>query len=58
MAITGISARLIVWGDGTTASNVSATGTNVDLPVYGRIPALQNLPANAYADSITVTISY
>lgn len=50
--------RLIVWGDGTTAGNVSASGTNVDLSVYGRIPALQNIPANAYTDSISVTVSY
>lgn len=50
--------RTIVWGDGVAASNVSATGTNVDLPVYGRIPALQNVPANAYGDTITVTIEY
>lgn len=52
------AARLLIWGDGTTAGNVSSTGTNVDLPVYGRIPALQNVPANSYTDSITVTVSY
>lgn len=52
------AARTTVWGDGVAASNVSATGTNVDLPVYGRIPALQNVPANAYADTITVTVAY
>lgn len=52
------AARTIIWGDGVTTSNVSATGTNVDLPVYGRIPALQNVPANSYADTITVTVTY
>lgn len=52
------AARTIIWGDGVAASNVSATGTSVDLPVYGRIPARQNVPANAYTDTITVTVSY
>lgn len=48
--------RTFVWGDGLAA--VTATGTNVDLPVYGRMPALQNVPANTYADTITVTVTY
>lgn len=50
--------RTIVWGDGVGAANVSATGTNVNLPVYGRMPALQNVPANSYSDTITVTVTY
>lgn len=52
------ASRTIVWGDGTTAGNVSATGQNVDLGVYGRIPARQTVPASAYADTITVTVDY
>lgn len=52
------AARTIIWGDGVAASDVSATGTNVDLSVYGRIPAGQNVPANAYTDTISVTVSY
>ena len=54
---TGAS-RLVVWGDGFSGSTVSATGTNVDLPVHGRIPARQNVPAASYADSVTVTVSF
>ena len=54
---TGAS-RLVVWGDGFSGSTVSATGTNVDLPVYGRVPARQNVPAASYADSVTVTVSF
>lgn len=50
--------RTIVWGDGVSAANVTATGTNVDLSVYGRIPALQNVPASSYSDTITVTVTY
>ena len=52
------SVRTIVWGDGVTTSNVSSTGTNVDLPVYGRMPALQNVGTNTYSDTITVTVVY
>ena len=50
-------ARLAVWGDGGSGG-VSAIGTNVNLPVYGRIPARQNVEARVYIDSITVTIIY
>ncbi|MBA2770573.1 MAG: spore coat protein U domain-containing protein [Sphingomonas sp.] len=50
--------RTIVWGEGLLNSNVTATGTNVDLPVYGRMSALQNVSANTYADALTVTVTY
>lgn len=53
------ASRTTVWGDGLgSTSTVSATGGNVNLPVYGRIPAQQNVPANSYGDTITVTVSY
>jgi spore coat protein U-like protein len=53
------ASRTAIWGDGLgSTSNVSATGSNVDLSVYGRIPAQQNVPANAYADTVTVTVAY
>ena len=50
-------ARLVVWGD-SGASSVSAIGSNVNMPVYGRIPPRQNVPANAYVDVVVVTITY
>lgn len=53
------ASRTTVWGDGLgSTSNVSATGSSIDLPVYGRIPAQQNVPASAYADTMTVTVAY
>ena len=52
------ASRAVVWGDGVTGSTVDATGNNVDLPVYGRIPAQQNIPAGVYLGSITVTVTY
>lgn len=53
-----------VWGDGSGGSskvNRSFSALllmNQTTTVYGRIPALQNIAAGAYADTITVTITY
>lgn len=53
------TSRVTVWGDGVGGgSTVSANSSNVDLTVYGRIPASQNVPANVYTDTITVTVTY
>lgn len=51
--------RLTVWGDGTSGTTtVSATGTGGSYTVYGMIPALQNVSAGSYSDTITVTVTY
>ena len=54
-----------VWGDGTGGSSKLTDGYLLGLitviktyTVYGRIPARQNIPAGAYADTITVTVNY
>jgi spore coat protein U-like protein len=55
------SARTSVWGDGTGATlTVSGTGSGAlqSLPVYGRVPASQNVPVGSYADTVTATISF
>jgi spore coat protein U-like protein len=52
------SARTTIWGDGVTGSTVSATGTAVTLTAYGRIPALQNVVAGSYSDSLVITVTY
>jgi len=53
--------RSNVWGDtggGNTVSNINATGgPNAEI-VYGEIPAAQYVPAGAYVDNITVTLTY
>jgi len=59
------SARSLVWGQtagvdtGAVAingipNNGSKTGSFV---IYGRIPALQNVPAGPYTDSVQITVS-
>ena len=58
------SGRTQVWGQTlgvdtsftsiTVPNNGSASGT---LVIYGRIPALQNVPTGAYSDSVQITIS-
>lgn len=59
------ASRSVVWGDGSAGSvGVSESylllllSDSRNYPVYGRIPAGQNVPAGAYADSITVTVDY
>lgn len=55
------SGRTNNWGNtpGTdTPASATATTSAAALTVYGRIPALQNVPAGAYADTVTVTVNY
>lgn len=59
------SAYSSVWGD-TTASTVKVSdnatvviaGISKQYTMYGRIPALQNVAAGTYTDTITVTLNY
>jgi spore coat protein U-like protein len=60
------TARTVIWGDGTSGTvtqtlsggTVSAGTRNFSATVYGRAPALQNVKAGAYADTITVTVTF
>ena len=49
-----------IWGNGTGGSGtVSQTGTsNINIPIYGVVPARQNASIGSYSDSITVTIEF
>ena len=53
------TARSVIWAD-TTATGVAHTGTGaaVALTVYGRVPANQNKPAGAYADTVVATVTF
>ena len=56
------------WGDGTGGSTtvtggihqsgLLVTSVTVNIPVYGSIPGSQNIPAGAYTDVITITVTY
>jgi len=57
------AARTLIWGDGTGGTSVYGpvdppNGVNVNLTIYGRIPAGQDLTAGAYADTIVATINF
>lgn len=53
------SQRLTIWGDGTGGTATEgATGTGGSYTIYGMIPALQNVPAGSYSDTVIVTVSY
>ena len=51
-----------IWGDGTTGTTVSGVGSNgstgITKTIYGSIPEGQDVPAGAYTDSITITITF
>jgi spore coat protein U-like protein len=59
------STRTTVWGDGgggtgtiSYAALIALLVHNASYTVYGRIPALQNVAAGSYSDTITVTLEY
>lgn len=55
------AAHTAVWGNtqGTDVLDVAAaTGAPETHTIYGRVPAGQNAPVGAYADTITATIWY
>jgi spore coat protein U-like protein len=55
------AARTTVWGDGTLASATTpgtGSGTSQSVIAYGRIFAGQTVPAGAYTDTVTVTVTY
>jgi spore coat protein U-like protein len=57
------AARTAIWGDGTGGSRIwSAPSppvrTTINLPIYGRIPAEQNVGVGSYGDTLMITINY
>ena len=48
-----------VWGDGSgNSSTVDGSGTDMDFPVYGSVPAGQNPYVGAYSDVIVVSVTF
>lgn len=58
------AARTVIWGDGTggtqafTIGNPQANNTDLSVPIFGRIPAGQNVSVGSYNDTITVTLIF
>lgn len=56
------SARTTVWGDGTAGTSTLVLSVNANQTrtqtVFGRVPALQDVPAGGYTDTVVVTIIF
>jgi spore coat protein U-like protein len=55
------SGYVSVWGDGSTGSGITGTGTGADdtRTVYARVPTGQaSATRGSYSDSVTVTVTY
>lgn len=56
------AARMQVWGNGTGGTGTVSVSPRrwvlLSVPTYGRIPALQNVRARTYNDTLIVTIEY
>ncbi|MRR53673.1 MAG: SCPU domain-containing protein [Deltaproteobacteria bacterium] len=54
--------RTTIWGDGSggtsTVIRTIEKTSPLNLPVYGRIPARQNLKAGTYSDQLVVTVNW
>jgi spore coat protein U-like protein len=52
-----------VWGDGSGTTGTYQIGNppnnlNVNLTVYGRVPALQDVSAGSYSDTVIATVNF
>jgi len=57
------ASRNVVWGDGVGGTSFYTSTdvpnrTEVVVPVFGQVPAGQDVTAGAYADSVSVTINF
>jgi spore coat protein U-like protein len=57
------AARTNIWGDGTGGSAIYSradppNNSNVNLTVYGRVPAGQDVSAGVFGDTVTAVINF
>lgn len=57
------ASRTSVWGDGTSGTSMYSIGnppnnTNVNLTVYGRVQAGQDVSAGSFSDTVTAVINF
>jgi spore coat protein U-like protein len=55
--------RTSIWGDGTGGTSVYTDGNppknaNVNVTIYGRVPAAQDVSAGSYSDTVSATINF
>lgn len=57
------AARTTIWGDGTGGTSVyfranPPNNSNVNLTVFGRVPAGQDVSAGTFSDTVTAVINF
>ncbi len=57
------AARTTIWGDGTGGTSVytsanPANNTNINVTIYARIPAQQDVSAGSYTDTVSAVINF
>jgi len=57
------AARTNIWGDGTGGTSLYTranppNNSSVSLTIYGRIPALQDVSAGSYTDTVSAVINF
>jgi spore coat protein U-like protein len=57
------AARTNIWGDGTSGTAIYSranppNNSNVNLTVYGRVPAGQDVSAGSFSDTVTAVINF
>jgi len=57
------AARTNIWGDGTGGTSLYTranppNNNSVSLTIYGRIPALQDVSAGSYTDTVSAVINF
>jgi spore coat protein U-like protein len=57
------AARTTIWGNGTGGTSVytsanPANNTNINVTIYGRIPAQQDVSAGSYTDTVSAVINF
>jgi len=54
--------RTSIWGDGTSGtsvySRVNPPNNDVNVTIYGRVPAAQDVSAGSYSDTVSATINF
>ena len=55
--------RTVIWGDGSAGTQTyiiqnPPNNQDINVPIFGRTPALQNAGEGVYGDTITVTLTF